>query len=208
VTVLDALAPAFKDSSHGHSDSEFRASRSMPPEPLQEELATLIDDESVKLNELTTRLLRTARLETSETQLRKEEVAISQLIEQIIGEQAELLSGHEMRTSITNELMLSQLRDAIRTNQVSFPAQVPTFTKPHRPGIERQVVQLYFVRGWRSGTIARRYDCSPMHVRQILTRWKRHALVAGYARRFRRSKRSRGWPRWKCHENIDNNSLV
>ena len=79
-----------------------------------------------------------------------------------------------------DELMLSQLRDAIRTNQVSFPAQVPTFTKPHRTGIERQVVQLYFVRGWRSGTIARRYDCSRMHVRQILTRWKRHAVVAGY----------------------------
>jgi two-component system sensor histidine kinase KdpD len=99
-TVLDALAHAFKTPLTVIRTASSGLLEACRLNPVQQELATLIDDESVKLNELTTRLLRTARLETSETQLRKEEVAIPQLIEQILREHSELLSGHEMRTSI------------------------------------------------------------------------------------------------------------
>jgi hypothetical protein len=78
------------------------------------------------------------------------------------------------------DLMLNQLRNAIRANQVSFPSQVPTFTKQHRPEVEWQFVQLYFVRGWGPCAIAKRYACSREYVRQVLTQWKRHAVFAGY----------------------------
>lgn len=79
-----------------------------------------------------------------------------------------------------DDLMLNQLRKAIQANLVSFPSQVPTFTKQHRPEVERQFVQLYFVRGWGPGAIAQRYRCSREYVRQVLTQWKRHAVAAGY----------------------------
>lgn len=77
------------------------------------------------------------------------------------------------------ELHIADLREAIRVNRVSFPAQVPTFTKHCRPDLQSRVVQLYFVLGWNSGNIGARYNLSPSRVRQILDSWKRRAVKAG-----------------------------
>lgn len=90
------------------------------------------------------------------------------------------------------DLMLNQLRKAIRANQVTFPSQVPTFTKQHRPEVEWQFVQLYFVRGWAAGAIAKRYTCSREFVRQVLTQWKRHAVSAGYLQPIPPAETDRG----------------
>jgi hypothetical protein len=85
-------------------------------------------------------------------------------------------SGH---TKI-EELRLDQLRSAIRANRISFPAQVPVFEKHDRPDLQRKIVQLYFVLGWKCNNIAERYGLIRQRVQQILNTWKRRAAETGY----------------------------
>jgi hypothetical protein len=68
------------------------------------------------------------------------------------------------------------LREAIRQNLVSFPSQVPTFTK-HEDAL---IVQLYFIRGWSMGIIADRYTLNKHAVRKLLSEWRIRAVAAGY----------------------------
>jgi two-component system KDP operon response regulator KdpE len=77
-------------------------------------------------------------------------------------------------------LRIDGLREAIRSNRVSFPSQIPTFERHDRPDLQRKLVQLYFVLGWNCETIASRYGLIHQRVRQILTTWKRRALAMGY----------------------------
>jgi hypothetical protein len=74
----------------------------------------------------------------------------------------------------------SQLRRKLRKNQISFPAQVPTFAKHDRPDVQRKVAQLYFLFGWTSLRIAQRYGLMRQRVQQILSTWVRRAIQAGY----------------------------
>jgi hypothetical protein len=78
------------------------------------------------------------------------------------------------------QLTLEQMRAAIRSNQVSFPSQVPTFARHDRPDLQRKLVQLYFVLGWSCGTIGARYGLIRQRVQQILNTWKRRAVEMGY----------------------------
>jgi DNA-binding transcriptional MerR regulator len=75
---------------------------------------------------------------------------------------------------------IDELREAIRKNQVSFPAQVPTFPKHDRSDVQRQLVQLYFVCGWSGPKIGVRYGLRRLRVQQILNAWKRRAVELGY----------------------------
>jgi two-component system, OmpR family, sensor histidine kinase KdpD len=52
--------------------------------PQETELVTLIDDQSVVLNDLTTRLLQTARLEGKAIHLQREECSLSELFEDVL----------------------------------------------------------------------------------------------------------------------------
>ena len=74
----------------------------------------------------------------------------------------------------------SQLRRKLRKNQISFPAQVPTFAKHDRPDVQRKAAQLYFLFGWSCLRIAQRYGLLRQRVQQILTTWMRRAIQAGY----------------------------
>ena len=78
------------------------------------------------------------------------------------------------------DLRLDQLRSAIRANRISFPAQVPVFEKHDRPDLQRKIVQLYFVLGWKCNSIAERYGLIRQRVQQILNTWKRRAVEVGY----------------------------
>jgi hypothetical protein len=78
------------------------------------------------------------------------------------------------------ELGLADLREAIRTNRVSFPSQVPTFPKHDRPDLQRRLAQLYFVLGWSCSMIGERYRLAPTRVRQILNTWRCQAARTGY----------------------------
>jgi hypothetical protein len=78
------------------------------------------------------------------------------------------------------ELGIADLREAVRTNRVSFPSQVPTFPKHDRPDLQRKLAQLYFVLGWSCSTIGERYSLAPTRVRQILNTWRCQAARTGY----------------------------
>lgn len=80
-----------------------------------------------------------------------------------------------------DELSLDELRAAIHQNRVSFPAQVPSFTRIAPADIQWRIVQLYFIRGWSTIDIGKRYGLTTRErVRQILKDWKRHAICLGY----------------------------
>ena len=78
------------------------------------------------------------------------------------------------------DVHIGDLREAIRANRVSFPSQVPAFTKHDRPDLPRKLAQLYFVLGWNYTSIGARYGLGPARVRQILDTWKRRAVKAGF----------------------------
>jgi two-component system sensor histidine kinase KdpD len=100
--VLDALAHAFKTPLTAIRTASSGLLEAGHLDPAQEDLVTLIDEQSDKLNALSTRLLQTAKLEAPETKLRKETVVVSQLIDQILKEHSEQLGGHPTEVSITN----------------------------------------------------------------------------------------------------------
>ncbi len=77
------------------------------------------------------------------------------------------------------ELAINALRDAVHNNLVSFPAQVPAFPKLARADLQRKLVQLYFLRGWSSEAIGKRYGFTRERVRQILIQWKTRAVLLG-----------------------------
>jgi len=101
--VLDALAHAFKTPLTAIRTASSGLLEAGHLDPAQEDLVTLIDEESEKLNALSTRLLQTAKLEASETKLRKETVLIPQLIERILTEHSDQLGGHPTNISIASQ---------------------------------------------------------------------------------------------------------
>lgn len=72
----------------------------------------------------------------------------------------------------------SILRSAIQRNLVSFPSQVPSFTR--RGDMQERIVQLYFVRGWEVQRICDRYRMGKSTVRKLLSDWKIRAVAGGY----------------------------
>jgi hypothetical protein len=75
---------------------------------------------------------------------------------------------------------IKKLREGIRANQISFPAQVPVFYKHDRADLQRKIVLLYFVLGWSCRRIGARYDLRRQRVQQILNTWTRRAIETGY----------------------------
>lgn len=100
--VLDALAHAFKTPLTVIRTASSGLLEAGHLDPAQEDLVTLIDEQSDKLNALSTRLLQTANLEASETKLCKETVLVPELIDEILTGHSEQLSGHPTQVSTTN----------------------------------------------------------------------------------------------------------
>lgn len=78
------------------------------------------------------------------------------------------------------QMRVDHLRKAVHSNQVSFPAQIPTFPKGDRPDLQRKLVQLYFVLRWNGPKIGLRYGLTRERLEQILNSWKRRAVTLGY----------------------------
>jgi hypothetical protein len=79
-----------------------------------------------------------------------------------------------------DQMRLTQLRKAIRGNRVSFPSQIPLFVRSAPANVQRHAIQLYFLRGWNCGKIARRYGYSRFYIWRIVNEWKRRAVAFGY----------------------------
>jgi two-component system sensor histidine kinase KdpD len=102
-TVLDQLGHAFKTpltairmASSGLLELGHMASP-------HTELAALIDEQAILLNDLATRLLQTARLEAEEVSLQRQEIAIADLIEEVAAERSGKLGDHSLQVSISNK---------------------------------------------------------------------------------------------------------
>ena len=83
-TVLDSLAHAYKTPLTAIRAASTGLNEMGNLTPAQAELVQLIEEQSGLLNDLTTRLLKTARLEAHDLTLHKETVAIAPLIEDVV----------------------------------------------------------------------------------------------------------------------------
>ena len=74
----------------------------------------------------------------------------------------------------------SMLRQALRRNIVSFPAQIPVLLKQPSADPQWRMVLLYFVRGWSQTAIAARFDVPVHRISRTLNEWSIRALAYGY----------------------------
>lgn len=109
-TVLDSLAHTFKTpltailtSTAGIVDGTAQPGR-------ERELVELIDREARQLNDLTTRLLRTARLDATDVNLKPATCTLSELVESVLAPFSTRLNGHpiEIRFSPENDVDASE----------------------------------------------------------------------------------------------------
>jgi two-component system, OmpR family, sensor histidine kinase KdpD len=132
--VLDALAHAFKTPLTAIRTASSGLLEAGQLDPAQEDLVTLIDEESDKLNVLSTRLLQTAKLEAAETKLRKEPVLIPQLIDDILTEHSDQLDGHPTEVSITNQRCATYGdRELLGTAIMQFIDNAAKYSTPGSP---------------------------------------------------------------------------
>ncbi len=92
--VLDGLAHAFKTplTTILSSSSGLLEMDTLPA--MEKRLVVLIDQEAARLNDLTTRLLRTARLDKADLKLRREQIDLRELIDSSIAAASQELSSH------------------------------------------------------------------------------------------------------------------
>jgi two-component system sensor histidine kinase KdpD len=100
VAVLDALAHAFKTPLTVICTASSVLLEMGTLDQAESELADLINEESVNLNQLCTRLLQTAKLEVSNVTLHIEPVIVSKLVKDVVTELSGALDGHPIELSI------------------------------------------------------------------------------------------------------------
>ena len=72
------------------------------------------------------------------------------------------------------------LQLAVRRNLVCFPSQAPIFGKQPRRDVQWRLAVLYFIRGWSTREIARRYGLTRERCGQIISDWRIRAVNMGY----------------------------
>jgi two-component system sensor histidine kinase KdpD len=103
VAVLDALAHAFKTPLTVICTASSGLQEIGTLDPSEQELAELINQEAVNLNQLCTRLLQTAKLEASTVTLRTEPVILSKLVKEVVTQLEPTLKGHSVELSIQEQ---------------------------------------------------------------------------------------------------------
>jgi hypothetical protein len=74
----------------------------------------------------------------------------------------------------------AMLRRAIQENLVSFPSQIPVFSRQARPEMQWKAVLLYFVRGWPVCDIAARFGVGGHRISKVVDEWATRAIALGY----------------------------
>ncbi len=132
--VLDALAHAFKTPLTAIRTASSGLLEAGRLDPAQEDLVTLIDEESDRLSILSTRLLQTAKLEASETKLRRESVLLPELIDEILAAHSGQLDGHPTQVSITNQRCVTYGdRELLGTAITQFIDNAAKYSTPGSP---------------------------------------------------------------------------
>jgi|HubBroStandDraft_6_1064221.scaffolds.fasta_scaffold01151_9 two-component system sensor histidine kinase KdpD len=129
-TVLDGLAHAFKTPLTAIRTASSGLIELGDLKPAHADLAALIDEQAVLLNNLTSRLLQTARLDAGQVNLKKQTVAIADLIEEVAAEQSDKLGDHALQISISDKSLAArgdrELLAAIVTQFVDNAAKYST----------------------------------------------------------------------------------
>ena len=100
VAVLDALAHAFKTPLTVICAASSGLLEIATLGKTESELAELINQESINLNQLCTRLLQTAKLEAASVTLHAEPVILSKLVKEVVGKLSGVLAGHSIGLTI------------------------------------------------------------------------------------------------------------
>jgi two-component system sensor histidine kinase KdpD len=102
-TVLDSLAHAYKTplTVIGTASEGLASMGSLSP--AQSGMVTLINEQTAVLSRLTTRLLKTARLQASDMTPRAEKVAIAPLIEDVVASLRDQLASVSVKTVISRD---------------------------------------------------------------------------------------------------------
>ena len=103
VAVLDALAHAFKTPLTAICTASSGLLEMSTLDKTEAELADLINDEAMNLNQLCTRLLQTAKLEASSVTMHTEPVIVSRLIKDIVSSLSSTLKGHPIELLIEEQ---------------------------------------------------------------------------------------------------------
>ncbi len=101
--VLDGLAHAFKTPLTVIRTCTSGLLEMKTLSPAQAELVEMIDQHSLWLNAAATHLLRMAKLESAEIRLQREQVAVPQLIREILGKCSVQLCGHSVQVCSANK---------------------------------------------------------------------------------------------------------
>ena len=103
--VLDSLAHAVKTplTAIQSASSGLREVGSLNES--QARLVSLVEEESTQLNLLCTRLLQTAKLEAEEVSLGKDEIAVADLVTQVVEEQAGRMAGHPIEVDVPDSAL-------------------------------------------------------------------------------------------------------
>jgi two-component system sensor histidine kinase KdpD len=94
--VLDGLAHAFKTPLTTIQGASSGLLEIGPLRPAQQELVTLINQEALRLSDLTTQALQTARMDGEYLGVSKEGIRVQPLLEDISEQCSHLLSGHQL----------------------------------------------------------------------------------------------------------------
>ncbi|MFZ1940629.1 MAG: ATP-binding protein [Terracidiphilus sp.] len=98
--VLDSLAHAVKTPLTAIQSASAGIAEVGKLNHAQEELVTLIEDETNKLTLLSTRLLQTAELEAEEFSLARDEIVVSDLVDGVLKEHQGRMAGHQLEVAV------------------------------------------------------------------------------------------------------------
>ena len=181
--VLDALAHAFKTPLTAIRAASSGLLEASTLDPRETDLISLIDEQSAHLNDLATRLLRTARLDRADMQVRGERRPAAELIDEVLSRFPENFDGHPWIQSIpgfdapgadpmvygNGELIvtaLTQLVDnAIKYSDPGSPLRIGAAARPEEtvfavhnmgPVIQPEERERIFERFYRSPGMERR----------------------------------------------------
>lgn len=130
-TVLDGLAHAFKTPLTAIRTASSGLIELGDLKPAHADLAALIDEQAVLLNNLTTRLLQTARLDAGQVSLKKQTVAIADLIEEVAAEQSGKLGDHSLQISISDKSLAARGdRELLATIVTQFVDNAAKYSTP------------------------------------------------------------------------------
>jgi len=128
--VLDALAHAFKTpltairvASSGLLETSNLAEGDAA-------LVKLIDDESERLNQLTTRLLQMARIDASELRVHRDELSVAALLTDVVASCEEQLRGHPVEIVAGAELSAHGDRAMLATAILQFIDNAAKYSSP------------------------------------------------------------------------------